>query len=136
MTRGVFALRAGIGLETVRYYERIGLLEEPMRTTSGYRVYGPEDLSRLMFIKRAKALGFSLDDIRELIALKVDKGCDCSDVARRAEHRLADVRQRLEGLERVRKGLEELIASCRTNPVKEVCPILDVLEGAEKEIPA
>ena len=136
MTRGVFALRAGIGLETVRYYERIGLLEEPARTTSGYRVYGPEDLSRLMFIKRAKALGFSLEDIRELIALKVDKGCDCGDIARRAEYRLADVRQRIEGLQRVRKGLEELISSCRANPVKEVCPILEVLEGAENEVPA
>ena len=136
MTRGVFALRAGIGLETVRYYERIGLLEEPARTTSGYRVYGPEDLSRLMFIKRAKALGFSLDDIRELIALKVEKGCDCGDIAHRAEYRLADVRQRIEGLQRVRKGLEELISSCRANPVKEVCPILEVLEGAENEVPA
>ena len=129
MTRGLFALRAGIGLETVRYYERIGLLEEPRRTSSGYRLYNPADLSRLNFIKRAKELGFSLDDIRELIALRVDGDSECSDVARRAENRLADVRQRIEGLERMRKGLEELISSCHANPVKEACPILEVLDS-------
>jgi MerR family copper efflux transcriptional regulator len=129
MTRGVFAKRAGIGAETVRYYERIGLLEEPARTASGYRVYARGDLARLRFIRRAKELGFSLDDIRELIALRLDDGADCSNVEARAAERLADVRERIRDLGRVRRGLESLIASCRANPVKESCPILEVLEG-------
>jgi len=129
MTRGVLAKRAGIGAETVRYYERIGLLEEPARTASGYRVYERGDLARLRFIRRAKELGFSLEDIRELIALRLDDGADCSDVEGRAVERLADVRERIRDLGRVRRGLEALIASCQANPVKESCPILEVLEG-------
>ncbi|MGH7566904.1 MAG: MerR family DNA-binding protein [Gemmatimonadota bacterium] len=132
MTRGLLATRAGIGPETVRYYERIGLLEEPRRTPAGYRLYEEADLSRLRFIQRAKELGFSLDDIRDLIALRLDHDSDCSEIERRAERRLADIHGRIRDLERVRQGLEELIDSCRANPVKEVCPILEVLEGEQR----
>ena len=132
MTRGLLARHAGIGAETVRYYESIGLLEEPRRTQAGYRLYEEGDLSRLRFIRRAKELGFSLNDIRELIALRLDEGSDCSEVENRAELRLADINERIRDLQRVRRGLEKLIDSCRANPSKQDCPILEVLESEDR----
>ncbi|HEX5912251.1 MAG TPA: MerR family DNA-binding protein [Rubrobacter sp.] len=132
MTRGLLAKRAGIGPEAVRYYESIGLLDEPHRTQAGYRVYEEGDLSRLRFIQRAKELGFSLEDIRELIALRFDDGSDCSEVEHRAERRLADISERIRGLQRVQQGLKKLIASCRANPSKEACPIIEVLESEDR----
>lgn len=128
MTRGVLAKQAGIGPETVLYYERIGVLEEPRRSPAGHRLYGNDDLARLVFIRRAVELGFSLEDVRELIALRLQEVAGCSRVERRAVRRLADVRERIRDLERMEQGLMELIASCRENPWKTSCPLLDVLE--------
>ena len=93
ITRGVLAQRAGIGPETIRYYERIGLLEEPRRNRAGHRVYEPADLTRLVFIRRAQELGFSLEDIRELLSLRFKEVAECSHVERRATRRLVDVPQ-------------------------------------------
>ena len=132
MTRGLLARHAGIGVETVRYYESIGLLDEPRRTQAGYRLYEEGDLSRLRFIRRAKQLGFSLNDIRELIALRLDEGSDCSEVEHRAELRLADINERIRDLQRVQRGLEKLIDFCRANPVKQDCPILEILESEDR----
>ena len=128
MTRGVLAKRAGIGPETVLYYERIGVLEEPRRSPAGHRLYGRDDLARLVFIRHAVELGFSLEDVREILALRHQEVAGCSRVERRAARRLADVRERIQELERMEQGLMELIASCRENPWKTCCPLFDVLE--------
>lgn len=136
MTRGVLAQRAGIGPETIRYYERIGLLDEPRRNRAGHRVYEPGDLTRLVFIRRAQELGFSLEDVRELLSLRLKEVAECSHVERRAIRRLVDVRKRIGDLERVEQGLRELIASCRENPFKASCPIFEVLERGDTSLGA
>jgi Hg(II)-responsive transcriptional regulator len=131
MTRGVLAQRAGINPETIRYYERIGLLDEPRRNASGYRVYDPVDLGRLAFIRRAQELGFSLEDVRELLALRLKQVAECTHVERSATRRLVDVRKRIRDLERMEQGLKELIASCRANPFKATCPVYEVLDATD-----
>ena len=128
MTRGVIAQRTGIGPETIRYYERIGLIEEPHRNRAGHRVYGPADLTRLLFIKRAQELGFSLEDVRELLELRFQEVPECSHVERRAARRLVDVHQRIRDLQEMEQELRKLIAGCRQNPFKEICPIFEILE--------
>jgi DNA-binding transcriptional MerR regulator len=131
MTRVALAQRAGIGPQTIRYYERIGLLEEPPRNRAGHRVYEPADLARLVFIRRAQELGFSLEDVRELLSLRLKQVAECSHVERRAKRRLVDVRNRIRDLEIMEQGLRELIASCRENPFKANCPIFEVLERTD-----
>ena len=134
ITRSALAQRAGIGSETIRYYERIGLLEEPRRNRSGHRVYEEADLARLVFIRRAQELGFSLEDIREILSLRLQEVAECSHVERRATRRLADVRGRMRDLERMEQSLKELIASCRANPFKASCPVYEVLDGADQSV--
>lgn len=127
-TIGQLSRLSGVGLETIRYYEREGLISEPPRRASGYRQYPEEALSRLRFIRRAKALGFTLKDIKELFALRVAPGTTCADIRKRAEAKIADVRARLEMLRRMERALVSVTAACRgRGPVSE-CPILDALE--------
>ncbi|MBP8220533.1 MAG: MerR family DNA-binding protein, partial [Aeromonadaceae bacterium] len=92
---------SGCHLETIRYYERIGLLPQPDRTGSGYRVYGSADIERLRFIARGRDLGFSLEEIRSLLQLAGDEGLCCVDVDRLARSHLADIRTRLADLQRM-----------------------------------
>ena len=91
MTIGLVARRAGVGVETVRFYERQGLIEEPPRRPSGYREYDDEVVSRLGFIRRAKELGFTLKEIKELLSLRRDPSTPAADVKRRAEAKIADI---------------------------------------------
>jgi Hg(II)-responsive transcriptional regulator len=128
MTRGEVARRAGVGGETVRFYEREGLLDEPRRTRSGYRQYDAAALARLKFIRRAQELGFSLREIRDLLALRLDDEADCTDVQQRAERRLAEVRARIRDLRRMEARLKELTAACDANRRKMECPLLDTLD--------
>ena len=128
MTRGEVARRAGVGGETVRFYEREGLLDEPRRTRSGYRQYDAAALARLKFIRRAQELGFSLREIRDLLALRLDDEADCIDVQQRAERRLAEVRARIRDLRRMEARLKELTAACDANRRKMECPLLDTLD--------
>src|SRR5262245_14308151 len=95
MTIGQVARQGGVGVETVRFYERRGLLQEPSRKESGYRHYGDETVSRLRFIRRAKELGFSLKEIGELLTLRIDPDTDSGDVKRRAEAKIADIDARI-----------------------------------------
>ncbi len=122
---GELARRAGVRVDTVRYYERHGLVTPLGRRASGYRRYGELQLARLRFIRRAKALGFSLDEIRELLLLSSRR--DVGEVKRRAEAKLADVKHRLAELERIRDGLERLIAACPGHGRAADCPILQAL---------
>lgn len=126
---GQVAKRANVGIDTVRYYEREGLIAPAGRLASGYRRYGAPELARLRFIRRAKALGFSLDDIRGLLALS--EGRNVARVKRAAQDRLADVERRIAELERVRAGLARLVAACPGHGRAESCPILAALAQEE-----
>jgi len=122
---GQLARRAGVAIDTVRYYERNGLLDPAGRLESGYRRYGEAELRRLRFIRRAKALGFSLGDVRALLALSAER--NVAKVKRAAEAKLADVEQRLAELERIRGALQALVAACPGHGRAETCPILNAL---------
>jgi len=122
---GQLAVQAGVAIDTVRYYEQNGLLAPAGRLPSGYRRYGTSELKRLRFIRRAKALGFSLDDIRGLLTLSDER--NVAKVKSAAQRKLADVEQRLAELERIRTGLHTLIAACPGHGRAELCPILNAL---------
>jgi MerR family copper efflux transcriptional regulator len=126
-TIGEVARRAHVGIDTVRYYERNDLLPEAPRRRSGYREYDGDDVRRLRFIRRAKELGFSLAEIRELLALSADRERGVRGVKARAEARLAEVEVRIRELQRMRRGLQRLIAACPGHGPLEACPILAAL---------
>lgn len=131
MTIGRIARAAGAGIETIRFYEREGLLEKPARTASGYRHYRPDVVARLRFIRQAKDLGFTLSEIRELLALKVMPGKSCADVKARAERKIADVDRRIASLKRMRGALAKLASACSGKGPVSQCPILEALEHKE-----
>jgi len=118
---------SGCHLETIRYYERIGLMPSPTRTGSGYRSYSEQDVERLRFITRGRDLGFSLDEIRSLMRLDQDGDLACEDVTRLAQQHLIDVQERIRDLQRVARELERTIRSCGGG-VRTQCTILDALK--------
>jgi MerR family copper efflux transcriptional regulator len=122
---GQLAARAGVSVDTVRYYERSGLLSPQVRLASGYRRYSELQVARLRFIRRAQELGFSLKDIRELLGLSKQR--DVARVKRAAEKKLAEVEERLAALTRVRDGLATLVATCPGHGRAADCPILRAL---------
>src|SRR3990172_7588725 len=109
LTIGRLAKKAQVNIETVRYYERRGLLPEPPRRQSGYRQYSENDVSRLLFIKRAQTLGFTLKEILELLSLRVDPKTTCGDVKRRAEVKIAGMEERIRDLQKMEKALMKLV---------------------------
>jgi len=127
MQIGQLAKHAGVPIDTVRYYERNGILPLPERQSSGYRRYGDEDVSRLRFVRRAKALGFTLVEIRELLALSGSRDEDMAGLKATASEKLADVEQKIEELSRIRDGLRTLVASCPGHGALDCCPILAAL---------
>ena len=134
MKIGELAQRAGVRIDTVRYYERQGLLPPPVRQPSGYRSYAPSDISRLRFVRRAKALGFTLEEIRELLALSGRREDDMGGLKAAATEKLADVEAKLTELKRIRDGLKTLVASCPGHGALEQCHILNALdEDAQDE---
>jgi MerR family copper efflux transcriptional regulator len=126
-TIGEIARAAEVGIDTVRYYERNRLLPEPTRRLSGYREYKADDVRRLRFIRRAKDLGFSLADIRELLALSADRERGVRGLKARAEARLDEVERRIRELQRMRRGLKRLVDACPGHGALERCPILAAL---------
>lgn len=131
LTIGKVARSAGLAIDTIRYYEREGLLQKPARTPSGYRQYPADAVARLRFIRQAKDLGFSLSEIRELLALKVAPGKSCADVRARAEAKIADVEQRIAQLNRMKRALAKLATACSGRGPTSECPILEALEHKE-----
>lgn len=127
MTIGRLAKEVGINIDTIRYYERNGLIPEPVRRASGYREYQVADLRRLRFILRAKDLGFTLAEIGELLSLSGDK--DVRGVKRRAEQRLEQVEYKIKELQRVRRGLKTLVDACPGHGDLEHCPIVAALSS-------
>lgn len=127
MKIGELAKRAGVAVDTVRFYERQGLLPAPQRQASGYRRYDEADVRRLRFIRRAKSLGFTLGEIQELLALSSRRGEDMVGLKAAALEKLADVDAKLTELQRIRAGLEALVAACPGHGALERCPILTAL---------
>ena len=133
LTIGDVANRSGVHVETLRYYERRGLVAKPPRTPSNYRIYPLETVRRVRFIKRAQELGFSLEQIGDLLALRAAPKASCGDVRLRAEAKLDDIDQKMRDLRRMKKALANLVAQCSgRGPVTE-CPILDAIDKAAVE---
>ena len=130
MKIGELAQRAEVNIDTVRYYERQGLLPAPQRLRSGYRQYEQDDVSRLRFVRRAKTLGFTLVEIRDLLELSSHREKDMASMKTAAMQKLVDVEAKLAELTRIRDGLKNLVASCPGHGALEQCPILHALAQA------
>ncbi|AKU11569.1 repressor/inducer protein [Azoarcus sp. CIB] len=124
---GVLAEAAGVGVETIRFYQRKGLLPEPERPRSSIRRYADEDLARVRFIKSAQRLGFSLDEVGEL--LKLEDGAHCDEARILAELKLGDVRVRLADLRNIEAVLNQLVARCGSSHGAVTCPLIASLQG-------
>jgi MerR family transcriptional regulator, mercuric resistance operon regulatory protein len=123
---GALSKQADCNIETIRYYERIGLLPVPPRTHGGYRLYGLEHLKRLNFIRRARELGFTLNEVRALLKLADDRSQSCGEVRALATAYLDDVRAKIADLRAMERVLKELIARCETGTLPE-CPLIEAL---------
>ncbi len=125
------ASRAGVSIETIRFYERKGLINQPPKPVSGYRTYPAETVCRIKFIRQAQELGFSLREIDELLALKAAPGTDCSDVRNRATAKLHEVDTKIEQLQGIRVALRELISVCPGRGALRACTIMESLASVE-----
>lgn len=125
---GDVARCGGVGVETVRYYERRGLLKEPERNQAGYRQYAEDTVARLRFILRAKELGFTLKEIGELLALRLDSSASKADVKQRAESKITVIKEKIRDLQKTLAVLVKLTASCPGYGPLDDCPILEALE--------
>jgi MerR family copper efflux transcriptional regulator len=131
MTIGKAAREAGVGVETVRFYERRGLIDQPPRPANGgFRVYPEQTVERICFIRQAQELGFSLAEIAELLSLRADPSADCADVRGHAEAKLDEVDRKIAGLEHLRSALAQIIAACPGQGALQACTIMDALAGA------
>jgi MerR family mercuric resistance operon transcriptional regulator len=131
LTIGELARQAGVNLETIRYYERVGLLAKPPRTANGYRIFPDEAQRRLRFVKRAQELGFSLREIKELLALRIEPGKTRADVRERTQARIEDINKKLRTLRRMKSALTKLMASCHGDGAVSECPILEALDRGD-----
>lgn len=133
LTIGAVAKKSEVNVETVRYYERRGLLERPPDRAEGYREYPLDAIRRIRFIKRAKELGFSLNEIKELISLRVEPGTTCGEVRERATMKISDIETKIHSLKAMKKALMQLEKACSgKGPVGE-CPILEYLDTDSQE---
>ncbi len=132
LTIGQVARAAGVGVETVRFYERKGLIEQPEKPMFGRRSYPPETVARIRFIRRAKELGFTLKEIAELLELRMDPGKSCAEVRARALAKTADIDRKIETLGRMRRALADLASACRGRGPTIDCPILEAMEEGEE----
>lgn len=128
LTRGELAKRCQVNFETVRYYEREGLISKPARTASNYRIYGQETVRRIRFIKRGQELGFTLNEIKELLSLPAQPEARCADVQRRAKAKIANIDDKIRSLKAMRRALSKLLTRCTGRGGLSECPILDALE--------
>jgi MerR family mercuric resistance operon transcriptional regulator len=132
LTIGHLAKQAGVNLETVRYYERRGLLPRPPRSASGYRLFPAEAARRLRFIRRAQELGFSLTEIGELLSLRVSRSTTSGDIRARAEAKITDIAAKIKSLESMKRTLRKMTNVCEgCVPVAE-CPILESLDREDR----
>ncbi|MES2476896.1 MAG: MerR family transcriptional regulator [Verrucomicrobiota bacterium] len=132
-TRAALAKKAGVGPETLRFYEQKGLLQTPRRNDSGYRIYKDEDLTRLRFIRRSQELGFSLNDIKQLLQLTGNIRTSRQKVRTFAEARLALIRQKIRDLRAMERALGSLVTQCDGKGALQGCPIVEFLDGETVE---
>ncbi|HLI71623.1 MAG TPA: heavy metal-responsive transcriptional regulator [Ktedonobacteraceae bacterium] len=128
---GQVARRAGVSIDTIRFYEREGVLAKPLRRASGYRQYSEEAVKRIRFIKRAQKLGFTLKEITELLALRVDGQTTCEEVKEHAQMKIAEVERKLVELQRIRQALLQIAALCTAEGSASYCPMLNALDQQE-----
>jgi MerR family mercuric resistance operon transcriptional regulator len=128
LTIGELAERGEVNAQTIRYYERCGLLPKPRRSPSGYRLYDQNAAKRLSFVRRAQALGFSLREINDLLSLRLRADTTCADIRDAARQKIASVDGKLAELNRIRAALVRLARSCRGSGPKSECPILEALD--------
>jgi MerR family copper efflux transcriptional regulator len=133
LTIGQLARCAAVNVETVRYYERRGLMPAPARRESGYRLYTDDDLERMRFIRRAKDLGFTLREIEDLLMIRSSPDSRCSDVRERACRKIEAIEAKIQDLQQMRCTLARLSASCVEAMSKEECPVLGALESDAKD---
>lgn len=124
MKIGEIAKRSGIGVETIRFYEREGLLQEPKRRPSGYRQYEESTFERLDYIRRAKELGFTLAEIRELLELSFVAHAGCDHIRQRAEAKVADIEGKIRSLQQMKRSLRKIVERCRTKNSTDDCPLV------------
>jgi MerR family copper efflux transcriptional regulator len=130
---GEVARSTGVGVETVRFYEKEDLIREPMRRESGYRQYSREVIPRIRFIKRSRELGFSLREIKELLSLRMDPSTTCNDFRKRVEVKTAEIDEKIRDLQKMTAALEHLKQACENNPPTATeCPFLDALDGLDE----
>lgn len=130
---GEVAAKAGVNVQTLRYYERRGLLKEPERRPSGFREYKPDAVRLVRFIKRAQELGFTLTEIEELLRFREDRRSRCPDVRAAAEAKIEDIERKVENLRAMKRALAVLVSSCSTEGSTRECPILEALDDNRKE---
>lgn len=131
-TIGQLAKKAGVNVQTIRYYERRGLMPQPQRRWSGYRQYSEGDVERILFIKHAKELGFTLKEISDLLSLRVEPNVTCRDVKMKAMAKIAEIEDRIQGLQKMKVALTKIAARCQgRGPISE-CPILEALNESHQ----
>lgn len=128
ITIGKLARLAGVNIQTVRYYERIGVLHPVSKTEAGYRLYGEGELKRLQFVRQAKELDFTLKEIKELMDLRVESPSACMEVLKKTKEKLKNIEERIEKLNDMRGILNEWSTACRGKSAIEECPILKSIE--------
>lgn len=131
LTIGQLAQQSGVQVETVKFYQRRGLIEQPPRPESGYRKYPPEMVRQIRFIRRVKELGFSLQEIGELLGLRVAPGTSCREIKARADAKLADIHQKQSDLGKMGVALRQLAETCQSQGPLSECTILGALDKEE-----
>ena len=127
------ASRPGVGIDTIRFYERKELIPRPPRPVSGYRQYPAKTVLRIRFIKRAKELGFTLKEIKDLLEMRIDPSTTCEDILSLAETKIVDIDGKIETLKKMRKALMKLTAACNKRGPMGECPIIDFLDWEEEK---
>ncbi len=128
LTIGQLATQARVNVQTIRYYERCGLLTAPARLESGYRIYSPDVIRRIRFIKQAQKLGFTLYEIADLLALSVQSEDVCDDVRQRADAKIQELDAKMGLLLAMRQVLQQLVTDCSQRQLTTICPLLDALQ--------
>jgi MerR family copper efflux transcriptional regulator len=131
LTIGGVAEQANVHIETLRYYERRGLVARPLRSLSHYRLYPQDAVRRVRFIKHAQELGFTLKEIKELLSLRAAPKTRCADVRERAEAKMKDIEEKIRALQAMKKALAKLVAECAGRGPVTDCPILDALDAED-----
>jgi MerR family mercuric resistance operon transcriptional regulator len=129
MTIGKLAKESEVNVETIRYYERRGLIKQPAERRGAFRIYSSETAARVRSIKRAQSLGFSLKEIKELMTLRLDERAMCCDVLVQTEKKIAEIDEKLRSLRSVKRQLTRLASACREEAPVSECPILEAFDG-------